>query len=289
MSLIDGHLHLFRAASTRYPRTIYPGLADAELDVPAERLISLMDSTGVEKAVVVPLGPEDHYLAEIISDYPGRFAGVGVYDPKAADQAKNLDERIKASKIQGIRIGEVDNQLETTKDPTQYSMFPLLQAMEERNLRVWFYAEAAQVLLLEKALNLLPDLIVVLNHCGFMVSLNNLGIDENSRPHFTSDIPPLTLDLLGRLAKRANTYIHFSGQYAFSHEPYPYQDMLPVAKFIYDKFGADRMIWASDFPWIAEEPGYQEQLMLVDYLLPGITQTEKQQIMGGTASSLFYF
>ena len=202
---------------------------------------------------------------------------------------KNLDDRIKKSRIQGIRIGEVDVNSDTPDDPHQFSMFPLLEAMAERNLRVWFYAESSQVQLLEKVLDVLPELTVVFNHCGFMVSLTNLAIDQYRRPHFTAEIPPPTLDLLGRLADRPNTYIHFSGQYAFSHDPYPYADMLPVADFIYNNFGPNRMLWASDFPWIVDQPGYAEQLALVDHLLPNLTQTERQQITGGTAASLFDF
>ena len=256
MPVIDSHLHLFRAVSESYPRTVYPGLAEADLDVPAEKLIALMENTGVDKAIVVPLGPEDHYLAEIIEQYPGWFAGVGVYDKNAPNQAKNLDHRIKKSRIQGIRIGEVDVNSDTPDDPHQFSMFPLLEAMAERNLRVWFYAESSQVQLLEKVLDVLPELTVVFNHCGFMVSLTNLAIDQYRRPHFTAEIPPPTLDLLGRLAERPNTYVHFSGQYAFSHDPYPYADMLPVADFIYNNFGPKRMLWASDFPWIADPVSY---------------------------------
>lgn len=289
MPVIDSHLHLFRAVSDRYPRTVYPGLADADLAVPAEKLISLMESTRVDKAIVVPLGPEDHYLGEIIEQYPGRFAGVGCYDGSAPDQAKNLDDRINKSNIQGIRIGEVDASADTPDDPRQFSMFPLLEAMSERNLRVWFYAESRQVQLLEKVLDVLPQLVVVFNHCGFMVSLDNLTVDQHYRPHFTTEVPPPTLELLGRLAERPNTYIHFSGQYAFSHDPYPYPDMLPVADFIYNTFGPNRMLWASDFPWVAEQPGYAQQLALVDHLLPNLTQAERQQITGGTAASLFDF
>ena len=122
-----------------------------------------------------------------------------------------------------------------------------------------------------------------------MVSLDNLAVDQHYRPHFTTEVPPPTLELLGTLAERPNTYIHFSGQYAFSHDPYPYADMLPVADFIYNTFGPNRMLWASDFPWIVEQPGYPEQLALVDHLLPNLTQTERQQITGGTAASLFDF
>ena len=289
MSIIDSHLHLFRAVSDQYPRTVYPGLADSDLDVPAEMLLSKMEDAGVDKAIVVPLGPQDHYLSEIIKRYPGRFAGVGVYDEGAPDQAKDLDDRMDKAGLQGIRIGKVDSNAKTPEDPTRYSMFPLLKAMAKRNLRVWFYAESTQVELLDNVLNILPELVVVFNHCGFMVSLENLAVDQHRRPHFTTEMPPNTLSLLGRLSERPNTYVHFSGQYAFSHEAYPYPDMFPVAQHLYDTFGPDRMLWASDFPWIAEHPGYREQLALVDVLLPDLSDIEKQKITGGTAESLFEF
>ena len=289
MPVIDSHLHLFKAVSDQYPRTVYPGLADPELEVTAEMLLEKMESAGVDKAVVVPLGPQDEYLAEIIKRYPGQFAGIGVYDQNASDQARNLDQRMKNANIQGIRIGLVDSNEQTPDDPRQYSMFPLLKAMAERDLRVWFYGESTQVALLQNILDILPDLVIVFNHMGFMVSLSNLAVDEYGRPHFTTEIPPHTLGLLGQLADRKNTYVHFSGQYAFSHDKYPYMDMLPVAIHLYKNFGADRIMWASDFPWIVEYPGYQQQLDLVDVLLPNLDEIERKKIRGGTAESLFYF
>tara|TARA_B100000029_G_scaffold507851_1_gene593411 strand:+ start:1940 stop:2809 length:870 start_codon:yes stop_codon:yes gene_type:complete len=289
MPIIDSHLHLFKAVSTQYPRPVYPGLADAELEVTAEILLEKMEGARVDKAIVVPLGSQDEYLAEVIKRYPGKFAGIGVYDESASDQARNLDQRMKNANIQGIRIGLVDSNEKRPDDPRQYSMFPLLKAMAERDLRVWFYGESTQVALLPNVLDILPDLTIVFNHCGFMVSLSNLAVDEYGRPRFTTEVPPHTLDLLGQLADRQNTYVHFSGQYAFSHDEYPYKDMLPVAKHLYQTFGAERMMWASDFPWIEKYPGYQQQLDIVDYLLPDLDETEREKIRGGTADSLFYF
>ena len=141
----------------------------------------------------------------------------------------------------------------------------------------------------DRVLERLPDLVAVFNHCGFMVSLDNLSIDQHARPHFEVQIPPPTLDLLERVGERPNTYVHFSGQYAFSHDPYPYPDMDPVTQRLYKIFGPERMLWASDFPWILEVPGYEEQLNLVEILLPDQTQKELNLIKGGNAERLFRF
>ena len=289
MEVVDAHLHLFKAVSEDYPRTVYPGMADAEMEVPAEELLEVMGAAGVDKAIVVPLGPQDEYLRDLQINFPGRFVGVGNHDPESKQIAEDLDRRIDLSDIQGIRVSRVDANASTADDPETYELFPLFQAMAERGLRVWFYSEPQQVELYEKVLELLPELVTVFNHSGFMVTIDNLAIDEYRRPHFTTDVPPPTLDLLARVAENPNTYVHFSGQYAFSHRPYPYLDMAPVAEALNNSFGAKRMLWASDFPWILSEPGYQEQLALVDHLLPDISDTERDLIRGGTASSLFSF
>ena len=48
-------------------------------------------------------------------------------------------------------------------------------------------------------------------------------------------------------------------------------------------FGADRLMWASDFPWIAENPGYGKMTQVIDELLPQLSEAERAAIMGGTA------
>ena len=289
MNVIDSHLHLFKANSKDYPRPVHPGLADEDREVLAKELIIKMEKAGVDKAIVVPLGPEDHYLSELQEAYPGKFAAVGIYDADAPDPAQNLDLRIEESSIQGIRVGFVDQEAGVNDDPEKYELFPLFQAMAERGLKVWFYAEPAQVEMFDRVLERLPDLVAVFNHCGFMVSLDKLSIDQDARPHFEVQIPPPTLDLLERVGERPNTYVHFSGQYAFSHEPYPHHDMAPVAQRLHKIFGPERMLWASDFPWILEVPGYEEQLNLVDIMLPDLSEKELNLIKGGNAEILFNF
>ena len=115
------------------------------------------------------------------------------------------------------------------------------------------------------------------------------SIDQHVRPHFDVPIPPPTLDLLERVGEKLNTYVHFSGQYAFSHKPYPHPDMAPVAQRLYKIFGPERMLGASDFPWILEVPGYEEQLNLVDIMLPDLSEKELNLIKGGNAEILFNF
>ena len=95
MNVIDSHLHLFKANSKDYPRPVHPGLADEDREVLAKELIIKMEKAGVDKAIVVPLGPEDHYLSELQEAYPGKFAAVGIYDADAPDQLKIWTDALK--------------------------------------------------------------------------------------------------------------------------------------------------------------------------------------------------
>jgi len=79
MSFIDAHLHVFRKYSEEYPRPIHAGLAEADREVLADDLIKEMEKAGVDKAILVPLGPEDHYVAEVQREHPGKFAAVGIF------------------------------------------------------------------------------------------------------------------------------------------------------------------------------------------------------------------
>jgi L-fuconolactonase len=118
----------------------------------------------------------------------------------------------------------------------------------------------------------------------------DMQIDEHRRPHFDVELPPSGLPLVEAMAAaHANLYVHYSGHYAFSGEPYPYRDLQQVGERLLAAFGANRMLMASDWPWIEFEPGYSRILAVVDELLPGITAAERDAIRGGTAMSLFRF
>jgi L-fuconolactonase len=165
--------------------------------------------------------------------------------------------------------------------------FPLLAALADDGLKLWFYAPPEQLGLLAGVLEALPSLQVVLNHLGFCP--RGYEVDEHGRPHIPTELPPPTLPAVLGLARFANVYAMVSGQYAFSREPYPHRDLEPVIRAVYRAYGADRLLWASDFPWILEEPGYTAQLALVDELLPDISSSERAAILGGTARKLLTF
>lgn len=289
MDTVDAHLHLFRALSDEYPRAIFEGMTPPERDEPAELLLEAMESAGVDRAVVVALSTEDRYLGEVLEAHPEVFAGVAVHDFDVADPVDSLRRRVETIGIQGLRLYGLN--AEAGAEPESLPVFPLLEEMRDRDIKGWFYGPPEQVRVLDRCLELLPGLNIVFNHLAFLPDMKaELRIDEHGRPRFNIDLPPKGLDLIEEIAgKHPTVYVHFSGHYAFSAAGYPYHDLQEVVDRIYDAFGAHRMMMASDWPWIREEPGYEETLAVVDHLLPDITDEEREMIRGGTAMSLFDF
>ena len=287
MPTIDAHLHVFEAVSDRFPRDVFEPLTPPERSARAEALLVQMERAGVDQAVVVAVSPHDEYLRHVLATYPTRFAGVAVAAPDASDPVADLHRRVETMGIQGLRVFSLGD---PEAAPESQPLFGLLAAMAELGVKLWFYAEVAQVTLLDRTLDLLPDLVVVMNHLGFCPSIwDEMRVDEHGRPRFDVPLPPSSLDTVVGLARHPNAYVHMSGQYAFTHLPYPYPDLGPVVERVYQAFGANRMMWASDYPWIETEPGYVETLELVDQHLPAIGAGERSAIRGGTAAGLFRF
>ena len=79
----------------------------------------------------------------------------------------------------------------------------------------------------------------------------------------------------------------FSGQYALSAEGPPYRDLDPVVRALADAFGPRRLLWASDYPWTRDVPGYGTLLTLAEQALPEASADDLSAIHGGTALRLF--
>ena len=283
MTVVDAHLHVFRAASGRYPRDVHE-LFPAELEATVEELLAEMEAGGVEKAVLVPLSPHDEYVRECLERHPGRFAAIGIQDPSSTSVA-DFRRRVETTGLQGLRLFRLGDPL--VGDVEELPVFPLLAGLAEGAHKLWFYCPPDQLPLLERVLERLPGLTVVLNHLGFCPQ--GYRIDEHGRPRIATELPPPTLPTVLALARFPNVHVMLSGQYAFSRQPYPFRDVEPVVRAVYQAFGAGRLLWASDFPWIVEEPGYARQLALVDELLPDIATEERAAILGENTLRLLRF
>ncbi|MFC5748222.1 amidohydrolase family protein [Actinomadura rugatobispora] len=284
--IVDAHLHVFRPAALR--RRVVDELAPAGRDAPVEDLLGVLAASGVERALLVPLGPEDEYVAEALAAHPGRFAAVAVAGPEiqgrrpgTGSPLEALRERL-AQGFSGLRtqwLGEPGRPLADSP------MLPVLRELAGLGLPLWSYVPPAQLPLLRELPDVVPDLRIVLNHLGF--APHDMRVDEHGRPWFEDPFPPPVVETVLGLARHPNVHLMFSGQYALSREEPPYADLDGVVRAFADAFGADRMLWASDYPWTRDVPGHAALLRLAGHTLPGLSAVERAALHGGTALSLF--
>jgi predicted TIM-barrel fold metal-dependent hydrolase len=256
--IVDAHVHVFRRAALdgREPDALVP----ADREAPVEQLIALMDAHGVARAVLVPLDDRDAYVASVLDD---RFAAVAV-------GLHDLAARRERFAFDGVRTQRLDDR-------------DALRWISERGLVLWTYLTPDQLPALLELPRAFPDLRIVLNHLGFFP--HDMRVDAHGRPSFEDPLPAERVDAVLSLARFETVHVMLSGQYALSAEDAPYRDLDPIVSRLADAYGADRMLWASDHPWIDDVPGYGTMLALPERL--GASPAELAAIRGGTALRLF--
>ena len=290
METVDAHVHVFAPASEAYPReinTLYPAARSGTVEV----LLHEMDSARIDRAVLIQLGGygigHHRYVADALRGWPDRLAGVGLVDLSDPDPQARLGELYDATGIKGIRL------MGPLGDPQAAAAhelpgLALCQRAGELGLNVNLYCPSDQVTNIERVVQALPAVTFSLDHLGICPATSAV-VDHLARPRFDDEpIPPATYQEILAFSRYPNVYIKVSGEYAFSKMPYPFADMRPMVQQAYQAFGADRLMWCSDFPWICEEPGYTRLVGLVDHHLPGISQEEKALIMGGNALGVWF-
>ena len=220
-----------------------------------EDLLATMESHGVTHAVLVGLTASDDYATECLKAYPDTLSGILVHD-------LDIRRRVEAAGAHGVRLFDLD------VDP---DLFAWLAA---ESLKLWAYLHPPDYPRLVEILEAVPELQVVLNHLAL-------------RPNGDVAVPPPSWPAVAELARFPNVHVMFSGQYAFSRVAYPYADLIEYARMVYETYGAARMLWASDYPWPAQDPGYGRLLELVDHAFPDVTEAERADILGGTCARLF--
>lgn len=286
--MIDAHAHVFPRAADA-PRRV-DELAPAERAAPLDAYRRLLDAAGIAGAVLVPLDDEhDAYVADAVRAQPGTFAAVAVatraeQGRSGVDPVEALRRRRDAFPFLALRtmwLGEPGRSLRDSP------MFPVLRHLSDVGVAIWSYLPPGQAAHLDELGELLPDLVVVLNHLGF--APHDMVVDEHRRPRFTDPLPEAELVRIERLAVHRSFQLMFSGHYALAADPYPYVDLHASTRRLVSAFTAARTLWGSDSPWINDVPGYPATHGVVDAIMPDLSATERADILGGTLSRVLSF
>ena len=162
--IIDTHLHVWSDDVERYP------FAEGRTQVgggSVELLNQTMDEVGVDKAVIVqPIHYlfDNRYVAECLRRFPGRFAAIGLVDPKAPDAADRLEKFVREDGFGGLRIHS--SRLDHPAEWAAPDQDPLWRRSEELGTCFIVHGPAANLPHLEPIIGRFPEVPVVLDHIG---------------------------------------------------------------------------------------------------------------------------
>ncbi len=118
----------------------------------------------------------------------------------------------------------------------------------------------------------LPSLTLVVDHLG-------------KPPRGTDDLPAWEKSLRA-VAASPNAVAKVSGLQA-AGQPFTVEALRPVLDVALDAFGADRLMYGSDWPMTVAAGGYQPHFDVVSRLVGALSPDEQSAIMSGTAQRVY--
>ena len=263
--IVDAQVHLWKASSPDY--TWNPG-AKPQLPEPftIERALPMMDEAGVDRVVVVPPGLNDNnsYGLEAARRHPDRFAVMGripLQDPKSAA----LLPRWKENKgMLGVRVTFLGKDAAWLTDGTADWFWP---AAEKAGLPVMFLA-FGMVDKFGPIAQRHPGLNLIIDHLGM-----NTAIAKEGR----------TAEVIGHavaLAKYPNVSIKLSNLVNLSLEPYPFRDLTPHLRRVFDAFGPRRCHWGTDLTNGLARATWRQRITHFTEELTFLSDSDREWVIG---------
>lgn len=272
---IDAHVHIWTPDTTRYPRAPhYSGPAYEPASFEPEELLSHARPCGVGRIVLVQMsfyGADNSYMLDAISKYKPVFSGVAVVDHNAPGvEAEML--RLARLGVRGFRILPGGDGAAWLKNPGMSAMW---RCGAEKQLVMSALVNPEFLPSLDEMCRQFPDTPVVIDH------LARIGADGPLRTH---DVKALCA-----LARHKNVYVKVSAFYALGKKQFPYTDLTDLIRAVYESFGAQRLMWASDSPFQVQPPHtYQGSIDLIRNHLHFLTGEDRKWLLSKTAQRLFF-
>jgi predicted TIM-barrel fold metal-dependent hydrolase len=259
--VVDSHMHIWpeALAGREFPWPPEPN------PHPIEDLLPILDDAGVAEAVQVTpstLGFDNSYGLAVAERMPDRIAVFGRLDPTAPDPRERLIAWMAHPAALGVRLMLSGARLTVDGD--------FLAAAEEMGIPLTVFAPGSLAGLVEVA-HRYPQLHLVVDH---------LGLDVYG-PEPYRDQP-----LLAELVGPSNVRVKISGLVETSSEPFPFRDVHDHLARAVELFGAERLIWGSNYPVVLNRCSYAESLRWLDACRDIVSDGDLDAILAGTFDSL---
>ena len=284
LAIADAQVHFWQPHSEARPWPVEQRGSPSFLTTPGGRphrpepltpdeFLPLMDRTGVQRAVIVPPSPagdSNLYALECAATCLDRLGVMGRFDPTAPGARASLEQWRTQPGMLGIRMTWFKPQWSRWLDEDSASIAWFWQACERLGIPVMMLMPG----LLDK---LVP---IAERHPGLTLVIDHLG----RRSELRDDAAFADLDVMLALARLPNVAVKVSAAPCYSTEPYPFANLTPYLRRIFDAFGPRRLMWGSD---VTRLPcSYQECVDHFRIALDFLGDEDRRWILGGTLAHL---
>lgn len=268
--LIDAHVHVW-VDDPAFP--FAPGVHPQPENASAEMLLSLMKANGVSRTVLIQVIHyrwDNRYLASVLKRYPEYFLGVcrvNPQDPAAPDELSRISEE---QGFRGVRLSpDATAAGDWIRGPL---MPPLWKRCAQLKIPMTILTPVTRLPDIVPLIEANPELIVVIDHMA------DSPLNE-----------PRQLDLLLALARFPKVFVKISHMWSLSHDPYPYPDAAEQVKRLRDGFGAQRLMWGTDWPISLKQLPYAKAVELYRDHMNFLSPEEHEEILYKTVQRVWPF
>lgn len=243
---------------------------------PAE-LWPQLQAAGVEATVLVQAAPsiaETEYMLGIADATPWVRGVVGWIDFENPGDLAELQRLSGHPKFKGVRpmIQDLPDDAWMLREDVQWAF----RAICDLGLRfdaLGFPRHLAHFLTILKRY---PTMQVVVDHCM------KPQIREKSGAHFR-----FWADGMARIADETAAVVKFSALITEADADWTVDDLRPYAEHVFDVFGAERVMWGSDWPVCRLRGDYADWRHAALTLTEGLSEVDRALIYGGTAAGFY--
>jgi predicted TIM-barrel fold metal-dependent hydrolase len=265
--IVDAQVHLWKAESPDWP---WVQGRKPQLPEPftIEKLVSLMDEAGVDRAVIVPPswpGDRNDYGLEAAHRYPTRFAVMGRLPIEKREQAEALLPTWKQQPgMLGVRLTFQNDMMKLLTEGHADWFWPMA---EKFGLPVMFFAPK-NISKFAAVAERHPGLTMIIDHMSLNLDIAKEGKIKES------------IDSVVAMAKYPNVSVKISSAPTYSFESYPWRDMTEHLKRCFDAFGPRRSYWGTDLTNAYSKSTYRQRITHFTEELPFLSNADKDWVMG---------
>ncbi|MCA9035031.1 MAG: amidohydrolase [Planctomycetaceae bacterium] len=274
---IDAHSHIWTSDTSRFK--LREGVRVDQLaprSFTDDELMAVAMPEGVGRVVLIQHYPyhgwDNGYLIDAWTRHPDRFRIVGMIDDSLPDADLRMKDLLQKG-VTGFRIGPRDNKTEWLSSPGMKLMW---KTSAETRQSMCCLINPSDLSSVDAMCAAYPDTPVVIDHFA------RIGISGNVEE---SDL----VSLCG-LARHKHTKIKISAYYALGKKQSPHHELIPMIRRLFEVFGPDRLMWASDCPYqLGQGSTYSSSIRLIRDHIDFVTKEDRRKLLCSTAETTFFF